>query len=42
MTAQWSAETLVDTESRTDAGLVRAGLHLFKELPRSAPASVLF
>lgn len=36
MTASWSRETLADVEQWPDAGLVRAGLRLFKELSRSA------
>jgi streptomycin 6-kinase len=39
--AQWSAETLAEIERWPDAGLVREGLHLFRELPRTAPAEVL-
>jgi len=41
MTAYWSAETLADAGRWPDAGLVRAGLRLFEELPRTAPAQVL-
>jgi len=37
----WAAETLRDAGRWTDAGLVRAGLSLFQELPHSSPASVL-
>jgi catechol 2,3-dioxygenase-like lactoylglutathione lyase family enzyme len=41
MTASWSDETLALTDRWPDPGLVRAGLALFGELPRSAPARVL-
>ncbi len=41
MTDFWSAETLADIEHWTDSGLVRAGLHLFHELSRTAPSPVL-
>lgn len=41
MTAYWSEETLADAGRWPDAGLVREGLRLFDELPRSAPATVL-
>jgi streptomycin 6-kinase len=41
MLAHWSEETLAQAAHWTDPGLVREGLRLFKELPRSAPASVL-
>ena len=41
MTAHWSGETLAQSEHWSDAGLVREGLSLFKELPQSAPADVL-
>jgi streptomycin 6-kinase len=41
MTDQWSNETLADIEQWPDAGLVREGLRLFKELPRTAPTEVL-
>jgi streptomycin 6-kinase len=41
MTAYWSDETLADDKRWPDEGLVREGLRLFKELPRSAPVEVL-
>jgi streptomycin 6-kinase len=41
MTEYWSNETLADAERWPDAGLVREGLRLFKELPHTAPAEVL-
>ena len=41
MTAYWSEETLADAERWPDTGLVREGLCLFKELPRSASVEVL-
>ncbi len=41
LTAQWSDETLADIERWPDAGLVREGLRLFRELPRTAPREVL-
>lgn len=41
MTAYWSRETLADVERWSDAGLVRAGLQLFEELPRTASTEVL-
>lgn len=41
MTDQWSKETLADAGRWPDAGLVREGLRLFQELPRTAPAEVL-
>ncbi|MGH2811697.1 MAG: aminoglycoside phosphotransferase family protein [Actinomycetota bacterium] len=41
MTAQWSAETLADTERCPDAGLVEEGLRLFEELPRTASTQFL-
>jgi streptomycin 6-kinase len=41
MTAYWSRETLADVERWTDTELVREGLHLFQELPRTAPIQVL-
>jgi streptomycin 6-kinase len=41
MTAHWSEETLAGAERWHDAGLVREGLSLFRELPRTAPAEVL-
>lgn len=37
----WSDETLAQADRWTDAGLVREGLRLFEELPRTAPAEVL-
>ncbi len=41
MTDQWSNETLADIERWPDAGLVREGLRLFEELPRTSPTEVL-
>jgi streptomycin 6-kinase len=41
MLHQWSNETLAAIERWPDAGLVREGLRLFKELPRTAPTKVL-
>ena len=41
LTAYWSEETLAQAAHWPDAGLVREGLRLFEELPRSAPAEVL-
>ena len=41
MTTHWSRETRAETERWPDAGLVNAGLRLFEELPRTAPANVL-
>ena len=45
MLAQWTAETLAYaplwSNTGPDAGLVREGLRLFEELPRTAPADVL-
>src|SRR5579859_2302022 len=41
MTEYWTRETLADVERWPDAGLVREGLRLFKELPRTAPTEVL-
>jgi len=41
LTQYWSEETLAQSEHWLDAGLVREGLHLFKELPRSAAREVL-
>jgi len=38
LTAYWSAETLGCAEQWPDKGLVREGLRLLNELPRSAPA----
>ena len=37
----WSEETLAGIERWPDAGLVRDGLRLFEELPRTAPVEVL-
>jgi streptomycin 6-kinase len=37
----WSAETLADFARWPDSGLVREGLRLFQELPRTAPMEVL-
>src|SRR6266567_1257934 len=37
----WSEETLADVEQWPDTGLVREGLRLFEELPRTAPTEVL-
>jgi streptomycin 6-kinase len=37
----WSSETEAHTEKWPDAGLVREGLRLFQELPRTAASSVL-
>ncbi len=39
--AHWSRETQANAERWPDAGIVREGLRLFTELPRSAPAEVL-
>ena len=39
--AHWSRETQANTERWPDAGIVREGLRLFTELPRSAPVEVL-
>ena len=39
--AHWSQETQANAERWPDAGIVREGLRLFTELPRSAPAEVL-
>jgi streptomycin 6-kinase len=41
MTEHWSGETLAHIERWPDAGLVREGLRLFRELPRTAPTEVL-
>jgi streptomycin 6-kinase len=41
MTAYWSEETRARQARWSDAGLVRAGLLLFEQLPRSAPTEVL-
>jgi len=37
----WSEETLADVDQWPDAGLVREGLRLFRELPRTAQMEVL-
>jgi streptomycin 6-kinase len=37
----WSDETLTETNRWPDPGLVRDGLHLFEELPRTASTEVL-
>jgi len=41
MTAHWAAETLADEARWPDPGLIRAGLALFDELPRTAAEEVL-
>jgi streptomycin 6-kinase len=41
LTAYWSRETLAHIHDWPDAGLVREGLRLFQELPRTAPTQVL-
>src|SRR6266851_5033730 len=41
MTEYWSNETLGDVERWPDTGLVREGLRLFEELPRTAATEVL-
>jgi streptomycin 6-kinase len=41
MTAFWSDETLRQSRHWPDPGLVREGLRLFEELPRTAPSHVL-
>jgi streptomycin 6-kinase len=41
MTEYWSEATLADVERWSDPGLVRLGLSLFEELPRTAPTEVL-
>jgi streptomycin 6-kinase len=41
LTEYWSEETLADAERWPDTAIVREGLHLFKELPRSAPTQVV-
>jgi streptomycin 6-kinase len=41
MLAYWSDETLADAKQWRDPALVRDGLDLFKELPRTAPTEVL-
>lgn len=41
MMGYWTEETLAQIEHWPDKGLVRGGLTLFKELPRTARAAVL-
>jgi len=41
MTEYWSQESLADVERWRDTGLVREGLRLFQELPRTASLEVL-
>jgi streptomycin 6-kinase len=41
LTKYWSDETLADVAQWPDIGLVREGLRLFQELPRTAPTEVL-
>jgi streptomycin 6-kinase len=41
LTEYWSNETLADVEQWPDPGMVREGLRLLKELPRTAPIEVL-
>jgi len=41
MLAHWSRETLADIERWPDKGLVREGLQLFEDLPRTASSDVL-
>lgn len=41
MTEHWSGETLADAKRWPDAGLVRDGLRLLEELPRTAPTTAL-
>ncbi len=41
MTAYWSEETMTGAGRWPDTGLVREGLRLLEELPRSAPTEVL-
>ena len=41
MTEYWSKETLGGVERWPDAGLVREGLRLFADLPRTAPSEAL-
>src|SRR5262245_35445 len=41
LTAHWAAETSSESERWSDAGLVREGLRLFRELPETAPVCVL-
>jgi streptomycin 6-kinase len=40
LTAYWSQQTLAQSTEWCDSGLVREGLRLFDELPRSAPETV--
>jgi streptomycin 6-kinase len=41
MTRHWAEETLADIASWPDAGLIREGLRLFEELPRTTSDEVL-
>ena len=41
MTAHWASETLADAARWPDPGLVREGLRLFEELPRTSTRDVL-
>jgi len=41
MTAYWADETISDSHRWPDVGLVREGLHLFEELPRTSSNDVL-
>src|SRR5690348_746939 len=41
MLKYWTQETLADVQKWPDAGLVREGLYLFNELPRTAATEVL-
>lgn len=41
MTAEWAQETMADAQRWPDPGLVREGLRLFEELPRTASSEVL-
>jgi streptomycin 6-kinase len=41
LTAYWSKETLASAGQWSDPGLVREGLKLFEELPRTSPTEVL-
>jgi streptomycin 6-kinase len=41
MTAHWAKETISDASRWPDAGLVREGLRLFEQLPRTASTEVL-
>jgi streptomycin 6-kinase len=41
LTSRWSEETLAQKASWPDEGLVREGLRVFHDLPRSAPTEVL-